>query len=54
MVNDSSVPVLTEPTKRETSSLHVQLKVFHRQKRERTTFFGKVDKTGKDKKNIPL
>lgn len=50
MVNDPSVTVLAEATKCETSSLHVQQKVFHRQTRERTTFFGKAEKTGKDQK----
>lgn len=52
MVNYSAVSVLAEPKKCETSSLHVQPKVFYRQKRERNVFFGKVDKTGKDRKRI--
>ena len=50
VVNDSAVSVLAEPTKCETSSLHVQQKVFYRQKRERNIFFSKLDKTGKDQR----
>lgn len=52
VVNYSAVSVLPEPTKCETSSLHLQHKVFYRQKRERNIFFGKVDKTGKDHNRI--
>ena len=52
VANYSAVSVLAEPTKCETSSLHVQHKVFYRQKRERNIFFGKIDKTGKDHQRI--
>lgn len=50
VMNYSAASVLAEPTKCETSSLHVQPKVFYSQKRERN-IFGKVHKTGKDHKS---
>lgn len=50
MVNDPSVTVLAEASKCETSSLHVQQKVFHRQKEREPPSLVKLTRQEKIKK----